>query len=77
MLHPEAVSQIDLKWSNAQISYSIYSLTHINPSCTAIPQNLSDALRILVLDFEALDPRIRQPWSVEQGVSVPMSAQAG
>lgn len=77
MLHPDAVSQIDLKWSNAQISYSIYSLNHINPLCSAIPRNLSDALRILVLDFEALDSHIRQPWSVEQRVSVPMSAQAG
>lgn len=54
MFHPKAPSQIDLKWRNAQISYSVYSLNHTNSLCTAIPQNLSDALRIVVSDFEAL-----------------------
>lgn len=54
MFHPEALSQIDLKWRNAQISYSMYSLNHTNALCTAIPRNLSDALRIVVSDLEAL-----------------------
>ena len=75
MFHPEALSQIDLKWRNAQISY--YSLNHTNSLCTAIPQNLSDALRTVVSDFEALLPPYSTAWSVEQGVSVPMSAKVG
>lgn len=56
MLHPEALSQIDLKWRNAQISYSVYSLNHSNSLCTAIPYNLSDSWKIVVSDFEALPP---------------------
>lgn len=77
MLHPEALSQIDLKWRNAQISYSMYSLNHSNSLCTAIPYNLSDSWKIVVSDLEALPPPHSRPWAVEQGVSVPMSAQAG